>query len=244
MSLLSTAPETNPTILETHPTQVMRVKPSVEIIDFTFDDISTVVDTKTFQIEQLDWLKLSQKNKFIQFYTWPIDVSTTWMTIDFNRAFIDQLMPVGQAFNSFSKFTKVLISIKPTSNSLMQGLSVISYQPVPVGNFLNVAYNYNLTANPERIFQIPGKKFVSPNNSNELNFLVPINFPFEFFRWSAGSGGTPSDFQENYIGSYQFGTLTIQNLIPLTTKSALTGLVYSVSAQVIDLQTAGLNFGV
>lgn len=244
MSLLSTAPETNPTVMEVHSSQVMKVKDAVEIIDFTFDDISQIVDTKTFQLEQQDWFKLAAKNKFVSVHNWPINTISNWLNISIDRLFVDKLIPVGRTFNSFNKFTRILISIKPTSNSLMQGLSAISFLPIPRAAYLADLFNYSISNQPERIFQVPGKKFISPNNSNELNFLIPVNFPFEFFRWDPGSLAlSPASYQDDYISGYPFGSLHIDTVVPLTTKTPLTHLVYTVSASVVDLQTAGLNFG-
>lgn len=243
MSQLNTAPLINPTVPETHPNQQMLVKEPAIIRNFSIDPFKESQDNNYFSIPQMDWVKFSQKNKVVNIFNWtPVSPANLYrLTVDFS--FVDSLIPVGKDFNSFYNFNSVTFSIKPTSNAFVQGLACLTWIPAPTagasGDFREVwGYDYYTTT---KLWQIPRKFFISPNNTDEYNFTVPVTLPFNFFKWGGELSSVSGALQE-YLREYTFGTVSIDVVVPFSTKTDITNIPFVVSAQLTDLQTSGIKF--
>lgn len=238
MAQLNTAPEINPTILDKLPNQLMLVKSPALETTFILDDVKKEQDTKTFTIPQMDYVKLSFKNRVVANVPWNLTSVNLISQIPVDLAFVQSLLPIGRDFNSFVNFNTVRFSIKPTSTANMQGLMLVGWNNSAADSLvkgrtppINIAY----------MWQLPNKFFISPNTSDEYNFDIPLNFPFNFFKWGVNSPGF-SGSNHRYMNQYRFGILYFYVVVPLATKTSLTGLNYSVSAQLVDTQISGLKF--
>jgi hypothetical protein len=240
MSQLNTAPEINPTQQVNLPNQKMLVKDTAVDQTFTIDDIRRKIDNNTFLIPQMDYVKLTQKNRVIKNITWRLAGGSfiiDSLPLTFNA--IRPLFPVGLDFNTFINFDKIQFSLKPTTNAYVQGLMCVAF--LPEGGNTTVD-GVNVTNNAHHVWQIPKKFFVSPNASNEYNFQIPINFPFNFFHQGDTTAGTTSGALSTYMSNYRFGTLFFFEIVHLTTKTAITSFNYSLSAQLVGAQFNGLKF--
>lgn len=236
MSQIETNPINTPTIKVENPTQVMHVKSPVQISNFHFDPLGLIRSQNSkFSIEQLDWQKLAQKNKYYTTYIWTLNSLDSWILQRIDWDFVKRFIPVGMRFNSFSNFNNFLISIKPTNNAFFKGLTMMTFDPAPSSTFYSDIYEIDINSR-ERQYQL-SKIAISPKTSGEINVLIPINFPFEFFKNNVTA--TPGNVGD-VLSNYPFGYLRSFVLSPLGTTSALTELAYTASAQVLDLQTAGL----
>jgi len=244
MSQLETTPELNPTHLESHPTQQMLVKEPMIFIDLrSAPPQSLRGENSSFSVEQMDWVKIAQKNKYMHTYSWPVGSTVPWLEKEFRIEDILPLIPVGLKFNSYANFNAVLISIKPTNNAYFQGLTALCWDNAPSIQYYD-NYLINVAASNARKFQF-SKIMISPKDSGEINFLIPINFPFEFIKLFNPSLLSPSGPRNiamaRYFYRYSLGRLRTAVLSQLATTSTLTQLTFTMSGQVLDLHTAGLN---
>lgn len=239
MSQLNTAPLINPTIVETHPNQQMLVKAPAVVRNFCIDDVKMSVDNNFFNIPQMDWLKFSQKNKLVGSFVWNASSASNLFRQDINTVFVDQLLPVGKAFNSFYNFNSVTFSIKPTANAFVQGLAVVTFLNSPVDD-LSAVWGVDMYAT-RRIWQIPQKFFISPNNTDEYNFSVPINIPYNFLKWG-GAGSDVASALHTFTEDYLFGVLSVDIIVPFLTKTDIVNIPYVISAQLTDISTSGIKF--
>lgn len=239
MSQPKTAPESNPTMIVSNPTQMLQVIPQVQVTNFQFDSVQDILEQKSFSIEQLDWVKIAKKNKTIGNFLWVTSSTIAPYNLNVNMNFVRSLIPIGKSFNNFGKYTKLLITIKPTSNSLYQGLLGFFFDPSPTSTYLQDYFGMDLS--DIRIAHQFQKVWISPENTNEINMLIPINYPFEFFKLlSAGTTTSHGRALYDYTNNYSFGTLKTIVYSPLATTSTNNTLRFNVSAQILDLQTAGL----
>lgn len=243
MSQLNTAPLINPTVPEIHPNQQMLVKEPAIVRNFTIDDIKASQDNNYFSIPQMDWIKFSQKNKVLAIFNWTAVTPSNLYRLNVDFSLVNSLIPVGQVFNSYYNFNTVTFSIKPTANAFVQGLACVTWIPaptsIPAGDFRDVwGYDYYTTT---KLWQIPRKFFISPNNTDEYNFTVPVTLPFNFFKWG-GEGSSVSGGLQSYFNEYSFGTISIDIVVPFSTKTDIVSIPFVVSAQLTDLQTSGIKF--
>jgi len=249
MSQLETNPLTNPTILETHPTQQMLVKPPAQIMDLRSTSLFFVRNQTTqFTMEQLDWIKLAMKNKYISTFIWHVSSGNSWFEKEFTIADLIPLIPIGLKFTSFKNFNTVLFSIKPTSNAFFAGLTMLCWDPAPTPSYYADIWNIDLTLTPDmgthRKFQF-NKMMISPKTADEFQFIIGINSPFNFFKTKhVSTGGNPIlprlDLLADYHDRYPLGRIRSGVLSQLNTTSPLTSLSFSLSGQILDLATAGL----
>jgi len=239
MSQLETNPLDNPTVRVELPTQIMQVKPAVQTTDFQFLGSPLLRQpSSNFSMQQLDWIQIAKKNKLIDTYTWNISSSDPWLTLHIDFAFIRKIIPIGLSFNAYANLTHLLISLKPTNNPFFRGLSILTFIPHPVFNYHNKLFGYPLTNHLPHLSQFQ-RVVISPKTSGEINMLIPLNFPFNF--WKTELGSASNNRVANYMLTYQFGSLFTGVYSTLETTGTLTSLDYTLSAQVLDLSTAGLE---
>lgn len=232
MSQLETNPLNNPTISETHVNQKMQVKPAAQVSNLLFGPQTRGL--QDFTIPQLDLTNIADKNKYIGTFSWPISSNASWVNVQFNWNFIKTLAPIGLSWNSFSNFSHILISIKPTSNAFFKGLTILAWDPVPSTNYYTSVYS--MPYGTVGAFQ-QQKVNISPKTSDEINMLIPVNYPFNMFKNNIGP--TSDTFVYTYLNTYTFGFLRAHVVSTLETTSALTSLTYTMSGQLLDYRTAG-----
>jgi hypothetical protein len=195
-------------------------------------------------MNQLDWVKLAQKNKYLGTYRWTTTSNAEWMNFVLSLSTVERLIPIGKDFNSFMNFSHLMFSLKPTTNAMMAGLTKIFFDNSPRDDFLNLTYgiDFSNNTNLHRIYQYPGEAYISPNNSNEINFLIPLNFPFLKFKWGAVVAGNSDAAMSRYHREYVFGILKTAVISQLVTKTSLTEITYTLSGQFLDLSTSGVYF--
>jgi hypothetical protein len=235
MSQTETNPLMNPTIKVSLPTQEMEVKPpsimdSVDLIPFTRN-------VSNFSIEQLDFTKLSQKNKILNTFDWTISAGESEIySYQIDIAMLRTLMPITRKFMNFAQTSQLFLSIKPTNNAFFQGYANIFWDPSPSNDYIERIWGQ--TINSYTSFQFKCYP-LTPKTSNEINFMVPINFPFQYIPLNPTDSVSPLDV---YYRDYRFGRLRVYGVSPLRTTSPLIKLTQTVSGQLMDLATAGTFF--
>jgi hypothetical protein len=238
MSYITTAPETNPTSITQNPTQIMQVKPAVQVKDFANDNIESIKEEKTFSITQLDWVKLAAKNKVVDNLTWVVGAADLVYSRDINLAFLSTLIPVGKDFNSFTNMHRIMFSFKLTFNANYAGKLAVIWNPSPFPDYLAVHFGFDL--DDLRVINLLQKVWLSPDNSEEVNIMIPVIFPWNYFKWGSKTPLSLSAVLSTLSDNYNFGTLSTKVFSPLVSNSPVTSLRISVSAQIMDLSTAGL----
>jgi hypothetical protein len=240
MAQLKTAPEINPTVVQHLPNQMLLVKQPRNIVDFSYTSIFSKISNINEVVQRLDWYSLSAKNKHISTVRWPLTNTNNWGNFLINNSFIYSLIPLGMENNSYSKFSVVLLTVRPTNNSMLAGLSLLNYFNFPALNFTQLLYNQTPN-NPQFMYQYPHYE-ITPADTEEILIIIPLNFPFSFTKLNASSAsGTPLRTLSEYHNNYVHGFINITPVVPLTTKTALTGLDFNVSGQIVDLSLFGVD---
>lgn len=241
MSQLNTAPLINPTITETHPNQKMLVKAPAIVHNFCIDDVKMSNDNNYFSITQMDYIKFGQKNKVIQSFQWSSGGPRNLFRLPVDAGLVSSLLPVGELFNTYYNFNSITFSIKPTSNAFVQGLAMVTYINTAYQDGMEMWGIGDIYASDRRLWQIPKKFFISPNSSDEYNFTVPINMPFNFLKWG-GTNISHTGVIAYNMGDYRYGFIDITQIVPFETKTDITKIDYVISAQLTDISTSGLKF--
>uniref|UniRef100_A0AAU8JNT8 Structural protein 1 n=1 Tax=Chipolycivirus sp. TaxID=2809300 RepID=A0AAU8JNT8_9VIRU len=234
MSQTETNPLFNPTMKVTHPKQQQQVM-IPRTIDFGIG-IEAQTSTLNLNCNQMDWIKVSQKNKFIKSVVWNIDQVTPWFTQEINMSLILSLSQIGRDFQAYFSFDRVMISIQPTHQAFFQGNTKIAYDPSPDPNYYSVILGQGMT--DAAFYQFQTVDF-SPKSTQVYNFLCPMLTPFAFL---AISGGGINVRTENYLNGYSMGRLVSYIYSPLTTNGANTSIQYNVSGQVLGLKTEAMKY--
>lgn len=240
MSELNSAPEINSTLVTKLPTQLLSHLQISQSMAMTHENIH-MVNEEPFKVKDTDWIRLADKSKYFATTTWNVadPVGTTFFTQAINFNFISNFIPIGLTFNNFAKVKGIKINLKPTINTLAQGLAVLYYSPAPSANYFLNTFGISTTG-PQALWQYK-KLYLSPDNTDELEIFIPVLIPFEFFKLNPGTDTLQIAFA-NYLASYLFGTLRATVVTPLATKSPLqTKLTYAVRATIVGLEIAGLD---
>ena len=242
MSQTETNPLNNPTIRVKNPTQVMDILPTAQSTNFLMDDsVYLRMGENPITIQQLDWVKLAQKNKYIFNVNWTTTstgiISTTLIT----PQYLNSLIPVGLDFNTYINYDNVLFSVKNANNPFYAGLILLAFDNAPTISYYSDIFG--LTLNARDIWQL-SHVYISPKTDGETNVMIPINYPFAYMK-NPRSGLSPNDREfalNSYLSNYGFGVLRFFVLSQLDTTSPVLNQNLTVSGQVLDLSTGGLNF--
>jgi len=237
MSQVETNPVLNPTTLVTNPNQIMQVKPAVQITNFSFEGSPMVrIQRPSFSLDQMSWLTLANKNKYIDTFTWNVSDSGTIYTLELTPNFINTLIPTGKTQNTFFDYDTVLFSIKSTANAFYQGYALICFDPAPTSNYNSTVFGKTRTQ--ADYWQYQNVK-LSPKTTGEINFTIPLIYLLDKFRnvHAALNQGQ----LEDYMTSYSLGRIIVQVYAPLATNSSITNQRYTISGQVMDLATSGIR---
>jgi len=229
----------NPTIEVDNPNQKMLVKQSTQKVDFGFDNISNLIQSDSVNIEVMNWQKLANKNQYVSSVTWTVDTDTRFASIPIDYKFLTQLIPLGLQNHNFTKFQRIKFSIKSTNNSLFQGLAVLTVENFPTSTYAMDLFNID-TKEKTALWQFQ-KMYIQPNDTDEYNFYLPLNFPFRLFSNITTPENSTHFFRANYIKDYVLATINFTTIVPLSTTSTATKLVLTVSAQIEDLELAAIN---
>lgn len=235
MSQTETNPNFNPTTTVTLPKQQQQIM-EPKVIDFT-QQMHGQDNNLKLNCQQIDWIKLASKNKFIDKAVWNIDDDNSWYRKEIDPGFLKSLMQIGRDYQTFYSFDKVMISLQPTHQAFFQGNTKFAFDPSPSPSYYSDVLGYTLTL--ESFYQFQTVDF-SPKSTQSYNFLFPMNMPFAFLQ-------LPSDAQfngntETYLDNYNMGRLRSAVFSTLTTKGTATSISYHVSGQIINLKTEGMFY--
>lgn len=218
MSQIATTPEFNPTILETHPMQKMSVEETGVFKVFCQDDENLIRQSKKLTNELMDYVKFATKDKFIQKMSWSVGSTSDWMGIEFNVHLLKDLtLDIVKRFLYFQP-TGLLFTLRPANNAYYVGKTWVIYDLSPSKDFYEIfyakAFNLGVASQFDR-FEI------TPNDSKEIKFQVPIMIPFDVFRTDfTGSIDNYLIEQQNYLDGYSFGRLRTFSPALLKTSAA------------------------
>jgi len=242
MSQTETNPLNNPTIRVRNPTQIMDVLPTAQSTNFLMDDSNYMrLGENPITIEQLDWVKLAKKNKYLANLNWSTSSTGMIYTQLITPSFVNNLIPVGLDINTFINYDNLLLSLKNANNPFYAGLGLLAFDNAPSTTYYSDIFG--ITLNARDMWQF-SHIFISPKTDGESNMLIPINYPFAYFK-NPRVGLAPTDKQlalNDWLTNYGFGCLRFFVLAPLVTTSTILTQSITISGQVLDLTTGGLNF--
>jgi hypothetical protein len=242
MSMLETNPLNNPTIRVRNPTQVMDVLPTAQSTNFLMDDsVYLRMKENPITVKQLDWVELAKKNKYLSNLNWGTSSSGMIYSQLITPSYVNNLIPVGLDFNTFINYDNLLFSLKNAHNAFYAGLLLVAFDNAPSPTYYSDIFGITLSGRDMWQFS---HIYVSPKTDGESNILIPVNFPFAYFK-NPRANLSSSDKQlalNNWITNYGFGCLRIYVLSPLVTTSTILTQSITISGQVLDLSTGGLNF--
>lgn len=242
MSQTETNPLNNPTVRVANPNQLMDVLPPSQLTDHRLDGQDFLrMHENPLRMLQMDWLKLPQKNKYFASFDWTTTSTGVVNTQQINHSFVQNLIPVGSTFNTFFNYDNLFISVKNANNPFYAGLLLQTWDNAPSSTYYVDILGFNsLTAVEQWQFS---HQFISPKTDGETNCMIPINYPFAYFKNVSTPTSSPSELAlDTYISSYTFGFLRHFVLSPLKTTSTILNQNLTLSGQLLDLSTAGLNF--
>lgn len=245
----------NPTSVTKNPNQIMVELPDNQFTTFALGNPFSRAVT-SFTTDQVGWNDLASTDKYVETFTWAT-ANTKGQEIytkEINFSFIKTLAPLSQNINLFSNFNSLMISIKNTENPFYQGMLYVFFDPspsVPVTSGVSyyypkvLSFNGGSTQTLTTISQFSGVPNM-PKNSGVDRFIIPINYPYQFFSGLPSTATTAALSPETqarirYADGYSFGRLRVVVYDPLKTMSPLNNLKFSVNASVTNFTTAGLN---
>lgn len=235
MSQTETNPLFNPTITQYAPKQQQQqMQPFVT--DFGIG-IGSQTDSLTLNCNQMDWIKISQKNKYLKTVSWLIDSSVAWFSQEIDLTLILSLSQVGKDYQVYFSFDRLLISIQPTHQAFFQGNTKIAYDPSPSNTYYTTVLGAGF--DQAAFYQFQTVDF-SPKSTQAYNFLLPMLAPFAYL--SNSRNPSFNSATENYLNNYNMGRLLSSVFSQLTTKGVNTSIQYNVSAQILGLKTEGMTY--
>lgn len=245
----------NPTSVTKNPNQIMVELPDNQFTSFVLGNPFSR-DVTSFSTDQVGWNDLASTDKYVDTFLWSTSSlkGTVIYTKEIDFSFIKSLAPMSQNINLFSNFNTLMLSIKNTENPFYQGMLYVYFDPSPAvmgPSYLLSFYPNVLTFNGgvdqtlTTISQFSGIPNM-PKNSGVDRFLIPINYPYQFFSGlpsaAVTAALTPSTQSRlRYADSYSLGRLRVVVYDPLNTMSPLNTLKFSVNASITNFTTAGLN---
>lgn len=239
MSQLETNPLTNPTVQTILPKQIMNTNPSIGIVDFveglSYHDKSTEI-----KFDQMDWVKIAAKNKYIASPLWNISSTDSWYTREINPQFVFSLSQVSRTIQTFFAYDALLVSIQPTIHAFFQGLTKFAFDPSPSEDYYQRILGFTID---DAAFTQFITFDMTPKTRDRKDMLIPFLTPFAYItRQPVGIDDGNID-TEVYLYNYPMGRILSRVFSPLTTKGTNVAVQMHVSAQVINLRTEGMNFG-
>lgn len=240
MSFLETDPLINPTQKEKHPNQIMEIKPVKANLDFMFESMNLVKPPRNnLDIDEMTWTSVNEKNRVWVLSSFSIN-STTATTVPITVASIRQRLDIATQYNSFFDFDAIKFSLKFTNNPQYAGLFMVAWEPTAGPNWLLDTQGVNPSIHD--YWQL-NKKLFSPKDSDDIDFTVPINYPFNFFRFpSTVTASADVTAQQQYLDTYHFGQFRFIVVSPLVSKSLNTYLQWTLNYEFVKLKTAGVMY--
>jgi hypothetical protein len=239
MSQIETNPLTTPTLQEHLPKQVLNTKPSLGIINF-IEGLNIHDKSTEINYDQMDWIKISAKNKYVDSPLWNINTSTSWYTKEINPAFIFSLMQVGRSVQTFASYEALLMSIQPTIHAFFQGLTKFAFDPAPTSDFYSRIYGNTID---DAAFAQFMTFDMTPKTRDKRDMIIPMLTPFAYIARNPLGVDDGNRYAEEYLYKYPMGRIRTRVYSPLTTKGTNVSVQFHVSAQIINLKTEGMNFG-
>jgi hypothetical protein len=234
MSTTETNPLLNPTQTLFKPKQQQEIKVPIQM-DFGIG-IESQSSALNLNCNQMDWIKVSAKNKYIKSVIWSIDVSTPWFTQEIDVPLILSLAQIGREYQTYFSFDRVKISIQPTHQAFFQGNTKIAFDPSPGPEYYSVILGQ--IYDPISFYQLQTIDF-SPKTAQVYEFLCPMLAPFAFLS-TKGNGINATT--EDYLFNYNMGRLVSNVFSNLTTKGTNTSIQYNVSGELLGLRTEAMKY--
>jgi len=234
MSQLETNPLFNTTKTTRKPKQQQETKPPI-VTDFGIG-IEAQSNSLNLNCNQMDWIKVSEKNKYLKSVSWNIDSTTQWFTQEIDVPLILSLAQIGRQYQAYFSFDRVKISIQPTHQAFFQGNTKIAYDPSPAADYYDLILG--VPDSDAAFYQLQTVDF-SPKTIQSYDFLCPMLAPFAFLATLGNGINAPT---ENYLNSYKMGRLVSRVYSSLTTKGTNTSIQYHVSGELLGLKTEAMKY--
>jgi hypothetical protein len=239
MSQLETNPLQNPTEQLNLPKQILNIKPTLGLINF-IQDYSFHSKATEIKFDQMDWVKISAKNKYFASPFWTINTTTSWFTQEIDPSFIFKFAQISRTYQTFFVYDALLISLQPTIHPFFQGLTKFAFDPAPTEDYYTRILGVTID---DAAFAQFMTFDLTPKTRDRKDMLIPMLTPFAYItRQPLGLDDGNID-AENYLYNYPMGRIRTRVYSQLETKGTNVAVQMHFSGQIINLKTEGMNYG-
>jgi hypothetical protein len=232
MSQLQTAPELNPTVIETHSTQQFYVKPLQCLKEFA-DDKNAFKKFSGFQVQTLGPSEFSSMEKDFINFTWSTSASQYWAVVELTPEKISPLFSNFRTNFQFFQFDSLQFRLRTTLSAFMQGITIFAYDPSPTSSFYSIFFNINPTED-RWITQLPYFT-IEPNKDTTYGFNLPQTYPFRFYPTGPIGGNS-------WLYTYPLGRFRLVALSKLVTKATEQSVSFILRAFAVNPTFAATNY--
>lgn len=240
MSLISTTPEFNPTVVNKNPTQVLQEE-QIGIKADLFPNGQNIMKLhNAMHVENMDFTKIAAMEKFVSKEQWVLGNTADWFRYEFTIGKLDNLITDMPKDFLWRDFNNVEFKLYTTLNAYVAGFTVLYYDCAPTSDYWSVMYGISLDDYYK--VQFPCVMY-EPTKSTSITWNLPIANPFRMYSKHVATTDLVVNLLHEYIRDYPMGRFMAFPLVPLLTGATLiTRVPFAFRGKITDLTVAGTDY--
>lgn len=240
MSLITTTPQLNPTVIDKNPTQVIVSQPVGIDADFFPSGRQIMKQHTALHVENMDFGKVATMEKFLNKFDWTLEDTGEWFKYEITIGNLEELMTEIPKDFIWRDFGDVEFTLRTTLNAYVAGLSVLYYDPSPSDDYWSIMFDVDLTTEYRVMF--PGIRF-QPTSTSQITWHLPFSNPFRMYPKMSTTTDPELNVYQNYIRNYPMGRIVAFPIVPLTTgMTSITRCPFALRAKMINFEVGGTNY--
>jgi hypothetical protein len=240
MSLISTTPEFNPTVVNTNPTQVLEGQPDGIRADLFPDGKNIMKLHNAMHMENMDFGKIAAMEKFISKQEWKVSQTGPWFTYEFSIKALDDLLTKIPKDFLWRDFNNVEFTLHTTLNAYVAGFSALYYDPAPADGYWNLIYGISISDYYRVMFPCV---MYQPTKATSVSWTLPLANPFRMYSKEVATLDTTVNLLHRYIRQYSMGRFIAYPIVPLMTgASTITRVPFAFRGRIADLSVTGTDY--
>jgi len=239
MSLLSTTPQLNPTVIENNPTQVLYSTP-VETLQILNPGGQLIMKQhNAMHVENMTFEKVAEVEKFLAKIDWTVGDVGEFLKYEFTIEQLDNIITEMPQSFYWRDFGEVEFRLKTTLNAFVAGLAVLYYDPAPSDDYWSVMFDVSITNQHRVLFQ---NILFEPVKASQIAWTLPFSNPFRLYPNKVSGGDYNVTYTADYIRRYSMGRIIAYPIVPLVTGTDITRVPFALRAKMKGLRVGGANF--